>query len=53
MDEERLEQDRKLLERIEYLLRLHRTAEQDDELEKLYHQYYVTNDDIRRYWKTY
>jgi hypothetical protein len=47
-------EDFNILKRIEQLnRRLTLTNFEELELAELYHQYYVVNDDIRRYWKTY
>lgn len=47
-------EDFNILKRIEQLNgRLVLTKFEELELAELYHQYYVLNDDIRRYWKSY
>lgn len=50
----RLEEDAALLKRIQDLQGKTRlTGVEEQEFKELHHQYYVTNEDIRRYWKTY
>jgi hypothetical protein len=47
-------EDFNILKRIEELNgKYSPTNFEEIELAELYHQYYVLNDDIRRYWKTY
>ena len=47
----RLEEDQKIYEKMEELKK--KGKEDSVEYKTLHQQYYVDNDDIRRYWKTY
>ena len=52
--QKRLDEDAEILKRLQELQdRRSLTSSEEDELSELHHKYYVTNDDIRRYWKTY
>jgi len=59
--EERLEEDAKMLKRIQYLqttvdwakLTEGQKIAVEEELRVLSHRYYVENADVRHYWKTY
>jgi len=54
MNEQQLENDRKIGERLFYLqTKSNKTSDEEKEQEELHNKYYVENDDIRMYWKTY
>lgn len=47
----RLEEDQKIREKMDELEKLGKTD--TEEYKRLHQEYYINNDDIRRYWKTY
>lgn len=49
-----LENDRKVGDRLFYLqTKPNKSIAEEKELKELHYKYYVENDDIRMYWKTY
>ena len=53
IDEGRLARDKAVGERLHELEnRLVRTQKEEDEMQRLHLQYYIENEDIRKYWKT-
>lgn len=49
--DQRLEEDQKIREKMDDM---EKQGQKDtEEYKKLYEEYYVTNRDIRTYWKTY
>ena len=51
---ERLDEDILVFKQMQRLrLKENRTEEEEKELNRLFRKYYIENDDIRIYWKTY
>lgn len=54
ISQEELDRDSNILKQINYLKdKMKITSDEESELSRLYHEYYVTNSHIRVYWKLY